>query len=169
MCESFGERWIRKERQSGVESVRSELVSCAGSILPKSAAPFLSFRNSAQPRPIWEVFGIAADWSATDRARLAPYLVIGFDGADNPLCLEKDSGEVWLLDHERGFNGLEFVNHSVSQLAECLLAYSGEDDSQRFRRAVQGIDSGALVPTAFWWHAAQELEDELDESNWLAE
>jgi SUKH-4 immunity protein len=169
MCESFSERWTRKERECGLESLRSELISCAGSMLPKSAAPCLSFREAAQPRPIWEVFGTAADWSAADRARLAPYLIIGFDGAGNPLCLKKDSGEVWLLDHERGFNGLEFVNHSVSQLAECVLAYLGELDPQRFRQSVQGIDSGALDPTAFWWYAAQELEDERDESNWLAE
>ena len=85
--------------------------------------PFLPFDLAALPVPIWEMFGSSADWSPADRDRLAPYLMIGSDGAGNPICLEQVTGQVILLDHEDRFRTVQFVNSGIHQLAECLLAF----------------------------------------------
>jgi len=63
------------------------------------------------------------------------------------------------LDHEDWFGTRQFVNSSVRQLAECLLAYMCENDPARFRSAVQAIDPAALADGSFWWHEANMLQD----------
>jgi SUKH-4 immunity protein len=158
MGETFAERWARKERECGLEAVASEMVTCGGWVLPRDAAPCLIFDRAARPSPLWEVYASPSDWSATDRARLAPYRVIGSDGAGNPICVEQSSGAVWLLDHEDWFRTRQFVNSGVRQLAECLLSYMGEHDPERFRSAVGCIDPPALTEGSFWWHEATGLE-----------
>lgn len=51
----------------------------------------------------------------------------------------------------------QYVNSSVSQLAECLLAYMGEEDAEQFRSAMQTIDPPALAEGSFWWHEAEGI------------
>jgi hypothetical protein len=80
--------------------------------------------------------------------------MIGSDGAGNPICVEKGTGAVVLLDHEDWFRTRQFINSSVRQLAECLLAYMGEQDPDRFRAAIKAIDSAAIAEGTFWWHEA---------------
>jgi hypothetical protein len=63
----------------------------------------------------------------------------------NPICIEQGTGAVVLLDHEDWFHTRQFLNSSVRQLAECLLAYMGEKNAARFRSAVQAIDPAALA------------------------
>jgi hypothetical protein len=155
MSESYADRWRSEERELADRGV--ELVACGEWVLPGDAAPCLSFDRAARPRPIWEVFGIPTQWSAEERERLAPYRMIGSDGAGNPICVEAGSGAVWLLDHEDRFRTRQFVNSGVGQLAECLLAYFGERDPERFRAAVMTIDPPALAERAFWWHEAAGL------------
>jgi hypothetical protein len=117
----------------------------------------LTLADASRPSPIWELFGSPSDWCGADRVRLTRYSVIGSDGAGNPLCVEQDSGAVWLLDHEDWFHTRQFVNTTVAQLAECLLAYMGELDPNRFRLAVRDVDVAALADGAFWWHEAAML------------
>jgi hypothetical protein len=62
-----------------------------------------------------------------------------------------------LLDHEDWFRTRQYINTSVHQLAECLLAYMGEYDPNRFRTAVQAIDTRAMEEQSFWWHEASQL------------
>ena len=69
----------------------------------------------------------------------------------------RPGGAVVLLDHEDRFRTRQFVNSGVSQLAECLLAYVGEQQPERFRSAVRAIDPPALAERSFWWHAAAGL------------
>lgn len=158
MSESYAERWRSKERELGFSDAGIELVACGEWVLPNSAAPCVDFdKNLAvRPRPIWEVFGIPEHWSAEERERLAPYRVIGFDGVGNPICVEA-GGVVSMLDHEDWFRTRQFVNSGVGQLAECLLAYFGERDPERFRAAVKTIDPPALAEGAFWWCEASGL------------
>ena len=156
MGDSYAERWRSKELALGFDDTGIEMTACGEWVLPSAAAPFLSFDKATRPRPIWEVFGIPAQWSAEERERLAPYRMIGSDGAGNPICVGAD-GAVWLLDHEDRFRTRQFVNSGVGQLAECLLAYFGERDPERFRTAVVKIDPPALAERAFWWHEAAVL------------
>jgi hypothetical protein len=157
MDESFTERWSRKGRECGFEATASEMVACGPDVLPAEAAPYLNFDRAARPAPLWEVFGILSQWTGDERARLAPYRMIGSDGAGNPLCVEQGTGFVVLLDHEDRFRTRQFINSSVRQLAECLLAYMGEKQQQRFRAAVLAIDPAAIAEGAFWWHEAAGL------------
>ena len=142
MTESFAERWGRKERERGFRDIASAMVPCGQSMLPASAAPCVSFEQASRPEPIWEVFASPADWSPADRERLSSFRMIGCDGAGNPICVKQDSGAVVLLDHEDWFRTCQFVNSGVSQLAECLLAYTWvrrtqSDSVQRFRRSIR--------------------------------
>ncbi len=157
MDDGFADRWNHKWAACGFEDVGISIVTCGADFLPDSAAPCLSFDRAVQPAPIWEVFGIASQWSGAERDRLAPYRVIGFDGAGNPICVELPTGAVVLLDHEDRFRTQQFVNSSVRQLAECLLAYMGEKNPDRFRAAVRDVDPAALAERSFWWHAAAGL------------
>lgn len=157
MAESFAERWKRKWSACGFDDIGTEFVACGTYVLPTEAAPFLSFDRAARPAPIWEVFGIPSQWPAVERERLAPYRMIGSDGAGNPICVEEGSGVVVLLDHENRFRTRQFVNSGVGQFAECLLAYMGEREVGRFRNAVLAIDPLALADQSFWWQEATGL------------
>lgn len=157
MAESFAERWSRKERDCGYEAIASPLVACGSDVLPAEAAPCLTFDRATRPAPLWQVFGIPSQWSGTERERLAPYQMIGSDGAGNPICIENGTGAVVLLDHEDRFRTRQFVNSSVRHLAECLLAYMGEHDPERFRTAVTAVDPAALIERSFWWHEVAGL------------
>ena len=154
MIESFAERWNRKWLACGYEDIGIEMVVCGSGVLPDSAAPCLSFDRATRPVPIWKVFGIPSQWSEAERERLAPYRMIGSDGAGNPICVEEESGVVVMLDHEDRFHTRQFINSSVGQLAECLLAFMGEREPEQFRAAVALIDPAALAEQSFWWHAA---------------
>ena len=48
-----------------------------------------------------------------------------------------------MVDHEDWFRTLQFINSSVRQLAEGLLAYMGEKNTARFRSAILAIDPAA--------------------------
>ena len=131
--------------------------------LPGSAAPFLSFNERDDTLKTYA--GVAqAD------ARFNRYLVIGSDGGGNMICLDdQDSYSVVLLDHDNS-NAADFMNSSVPQLAECLLAYrelvhrtneeNGPDAyldgevpkevAKWFIDRVTGVDPAALKEGAFW-------------------
>jgi hypothetical protein len=157
MAEAFAERWRRKQKASGFDAVRTKMVACGPAQLPTEAAPCLTFDRAARPAPLWEVFGSPAQWPAAHRERLAAYRMIGSDGAGNPLCVEEGTGAVCVLDHEDRFRTRVFVNTGVGQLAECLLAYMGETDPDRFRTAVRSLDAPAMAERSFWWHEAGGL------------
>jgi hypothetical protein len=150
LAESFEQRWSQKERDCGFKGTASRMVTCGSDVLPDSAAPCVSFKEAGRHLPLWEVFGSPHEWSSEDRERLGPYVMIGSDGAGNPICVEQGTGHVILLDHENNFVTRQFVNSSVRQLAECLLAYMGEQEVERFRSAVEVIDKAALSDRTFW-------------------
>lgn len=160
MSGAFVDRWMLKATSCGIAHLGKNMVACGSTILPIEAAPCLTFAEAAHPVPICELFGSPRDWTPADRERLSGYRVIGLDGAGNPLCVENGSGTVWLLDHEDRFRTRQYVNGSVSQLAECLLAYLGEQQPERFRSAVWAIDPAALDERSFWWHEAAGLDAE---------
>jgi hypothetical protein len=157
LSESFRERWARKERECELGHIAAKMIACGTDLLPDSAAPYLNFKDAKRQAPLWDVFADPTYWSQADKERLAPYRVIGSDGAGNPICINQSTGAVELLDHEDRFHTRQFVNTSIRQLADCLLAYMGEHDRERFCSAVTLIDTAALVEGAFWWYEAADL------------
>jgi SUKH-4 immunity protein len=151
VAKSFAERWHNKEVACGEESGMS-FVSCFDAVLPVEGAGFLFYPNYTQV-PLWKVSG---DWPTAEIQRLAPYWVIGWvEGVGDAVCTDQRTGSVWLLYHWDRFQSRAFVNSSVGQLAECLLAQLGEVDPDRFRAAVQAIDPAALAEKSLWSeHAA---------------
>jgi len=159
MAESFTERWAKKERDCGLTGIASRMVPFGKDLLPDTAAPFLSFERAHDPRLIWQVYGFETDWSPEDRQRLAPYQMMGSDGAGNAICVDERNGTVVLLDHEDGFRTRQFMNSSVGQLAECLLAYMGERSPEAFKSAVLAIDRDAMASGTFWSIEATQIEN----------
>jgi len=63
-----------------------------------------------------------------------------------------------VLEHaEDGFLTRQFVNTSVAQLAECLLACTGENQPARLRAAIKNIDPPAAAANSFWDEAVRNL------------
>ena len=71
-----------------------------------------------------EVYNRGQGWSADDRERLQPYLLLGNDDGANPICLNTANQErIIFLNHERNLAIAEFVNSGVAQMAQCILVY----------------------------------------------
>jgi hypothetical protein len=160
LAETFADRWARKERECGLDAFAATLIPCGDDLLPDSAAPRVTFKHAERPAPIWEVYRDQVTWTQLDRELLAAYKVIGSAGAGTPICVAEDTGAVVILDPEYRFRTIRFVNRSVRQLGECLLAYMGEQDAERFREAVRQIDPDAMAVGTFWWEEAGRLEAE---------
>ena len=109
-------------KTSGIPAESVQFLTVAG--LPSGCAPFLSFDPLARGlRSINEVFFIPGELKEQEVKRLSVYKIIGHDGAGNPICLDMSNlGQVVLPDHENFFRSEMFVNTSIPQLAECLLA-----------------------------------------------
>jgi hypothetical protein len=161
MSETFAERWRRKELDCGFRGTPSKMWACGEDLLPDRCGPFNAFGEADRLLPIHKVY--YRDWSLAEVKHLRRYRVIGFDGAGNPICIERGTGAVVLVDHEDWYRPRQFINSSVRQLAECLLAYMGENDATRIRAAVQAIDPAAMAEESLWWYEANMLEDRL---NW---
>jgi hypothetical protein len=86
--------------------------------LPKDAAPFLSFG------PEWKgVFLPTAVEQWDLPATFSSFRIIGSTGQGDPVCLDESAeGVVISLNHDARFRQ-EFVNSSLSQFMECILAY----------------------------------------------
>jgi hypothetical protein len=151
---SFAERWTAKERILGLAELGTEFIDCGEAVLPNAAAPCINFDCASSMPTLWKIFGHLDIRLAKDKKRLEGYLVLGFDGAGNPICVEEVSRAIWLLDHEDQFCTRQFVNSGLTQLAECLLEYMGEMDVVRFQAVVGAIDPPALEAGAFWYHEA---------------
>ena len=144
------------------ESLKQFLVHSG---LPESAAPFLTFEEVNENAPqIFEIFGPAETWQEVHKQRLIQYFVIGMDGAGNPICVDTENGErIVLLDHEDYFVSIQFVNSSISQLCNSLLAYREQYISKATHKEVmdnlKNIDAVALQNNSFWFYAMVDDED----------
>jgi hypothetical protein len=174
MTQSFAQRWLDKERNCGLADISEGMVRTTADVsgfdsesrrvlknagLPGSAAPCLSFRDAATMPRIWEVFA-PGGWKEQEKSHLLCFRMLGADGAGNPICVDEETGEVWLLDHEDWFRTRQFVNSSVAKLAECLLLYMGQPDATEFSNAVQAIDACALAEDCFWFYELACLRED---------
>jgi hypothetical protein len=158
---AFAVRWAAKERAVGSGLPATPMVTYGSATIPRDAAPFLSFRDAEAPQSVWDLYQLPESRFGEHRERLSRFTVIGSDGAGNPICVRSGSSHVVMLDHEIMFESETFVNSSIEQLAECLLAYLGERDPERFRSAVNAIDAPAIADQTFWWF---EIEDLIHEA-----
>lgn len=139
--------------------------------LPAEAAPFLSFeelkaRSILLVREIWHL-----------PSTFPNYWCIGSNGSGDPICLST-TGQVYALNHDNDF-AAEFINTSVRQLAETLLAYrelaaitlaKGDEDAfldgripidvqHWFRERLNEIDPQAAIGPSLW---AVDMETWVD-------
>lgn len=131
--------------------------------LPRSAAPFLGFDALA------DGLRLIKDIYRGSSGPLVTLPVIGGDGAGNPICLT-EIGQVILVEHE-DMTTSTFMNSSVQQLAECLLAartiYEMDDLprktlAQMFVKQIETIDAPAMADGSFWKAETAMFADDED-------
>ena len=132
--------------------------------LPRSAAPYLDFRS-----PLESPLPAASEmWHLPDT--FTHYRVIGSNGFGDPICIDEDmDGTVVYLNHDNEFARV-FVNSSVPQLAQCLLAFHGlvresqtrsgseayldgkipDDVLDMFVETLKAVDGIALYDNSMW-------------------
>lgn len=128
--------------------------------LPRDAAPFLTFENELQT--LNEIYGL-------DEPEFLTKIVIGSDGAGDPICIELTNQRIYACDHEDDFEP-RFMNSGVSELfkflslfksfAEQLINDKGEDafidanftdyELLELTSKLRFIDPTALEPSTFW-------------------
>ena len=105
--------------------------------MPRSAAPFLSFRHHPE----------------TDYDYLPDgYYPIGSDGAGNAICVDSGSGNVILLDHDFKMQRI-FLNSTLLKFAECLCLYTEHLTIEKMEKcfdAMRAADA-ELVAQGDWW------------------
>lgn len=154
---SFAERWHQKECELGLDFIASGIVNFRGCDLPVSAAPCLGFDAAYKPQKLLSLVIDPKDISESDKCNLESFTVFGSDGAGNPICIDEVSGIIYLYDHERGFREKQLMNTTLTQLAECMLAYMGENDRVRLENAIKQIDAAALSVGSFWSNELSQL------------
>ena len=131
--------------------------------LPRSAAPFLGFGAMGEGLRLVKDLSRRADPSVANLA------IIGGDGAGNPICVS-EQGQVLLVEHE-DMTTSTFMNSTVQQLAECLLAartiYEMDDIPRKtlatmFVSQIEKIDPPAMVEGAFWKSETAMFADDED-------
>lgn len=84
--------------------------------LPVSPAPYLEFTSSQSLlRPLTTVFTVPV--------ALQKYWYLGSTSSGNPICITEKKENIVFLNHGDTYNE-GFINTSISQFAESLLAYS---------------------------------------------
>lgn len=119
--------------------------------LPKSPAPLLSFNEVAVGLPrIWEVYS-PHSWKEDEKQKLQQYFMIGSNDEDDPICVDESrDGQIYILAHDQHFQVWQFVNSSVMQLAEFLLAFNGPTPREQLESIFEGIDFPAIQENTFW-------------------
>ncbi|MEP4531618.1 MAG: SUKH-4 family immunity protein [Cyclobacteriaceae bacterium] len=128
--------------------------------LPKDAAPFLTFENEL--RTLNELYEL-------DESEFETKIVIGSDGAGDPICIELTNQRIYVCDHEDDFEP-RFMNTAVIELfkflslfkafAEQLINDKGEDafidanfsdyELLELTSKLRFIDPTALETSTFW-------------------
>ena len=138
--------------------------------LPSDSAPFLSFYN-------WEDVPIPTVKNEynSDVEELSDYLMIGFNGYGDPVCIDLAKGnEIVFLNHDNDFERI-FINTDIQRFIQCLMRYTdfieftNSSDSSNFinerfdkieveklRLDLYNIDINCLSDNSMWY---RELMD----------
>ncbi|WP_374019756.1 SUKH-4 family immunity protein [Paenibacillus thiaminolyticus] len=84
--------------------------------LPESASPYLSFDSFNKGGGVRLIDKYDVD------KNLSNYIYVGFTATSDPVCIVEGEDTIVYLDYENNFEEV-FINSTVSQFAESLLAY----------------------------------------------
>ena len=132
--------------------------------LPRDAAPFLTFENELQT--LNENYGL-------DEPEFLTKIVIGSDGAGDPICIELTNQRIYACDHEDDFEP-RFMNSSVTELFKFISLIAefnkrpleNEEDDFEFTdeelfdltTKMRLLDPKALEPSTFWHDDIEEMK-----------
>ena len=84
-------------------------------------------QNLNRVSDVYGCYGQGGDWEPDVYQCLHRYIYLGFDGGDNPICLDSLAHEkVVFVDHESFTNpdlSGSFINRGITQFAECILIF----------------------------------------------
>ncbi|MRN57383.1 SUKH-4 family immunity protein [Paenibacillus monticola] len=139
---------------------------------PESSPPFLTFESSTKGG------GVRLTEKYEDaEEEYSKFIYVGFTGNGDPICIDEENDEVLYFDNEND-NEEIFINSSISQLAESMIAYvdfiekikdvngkkaflernATKDLLSWIANRLEKIDSDSLIQGSFW-------EEELSNYN----
>lgn len=139
-----------------------DFLSKAG--LPESASPFLTFECTAKGGG-----GRLTEKYDDSDPLYSKYIYVGFTGSGNPICIDEEDDEVIYIDLDNE-NEEVFINSSIAQFAESLLAYvdfikkikaengrsaflerkATKDSLEWIANRLEEIDADSLSQGSFW-------------------
>ena len=165
--DTFLRHWTSDElltfKQSALErlNINTEHINFLTEVgLPKDAAPFLTFENELKSlNQLYEL----------NESDFQTKIVVGSDGAGDPICFELTNQRIYACDHEDDFEP-RFMNSGVTELfkflslfkafVEHLINEKGEDafidanftddELLELTTKLRFIDPTALEPSTFW-------------------
>lgn len=124
--ENFEERW-NNEFPETVE-YDSEIVDGLG--ISEEAKNFLKKYGLPDEAPGCLIFkpfededSVSLSSMCNGKAEYEKYISLGCDGGGLPVCIEKNTGKIWIIDIYENTEPV-FINSSLTQLAESLVLYS---------------------------------------------
>lgn len=157
---TYEQLWHAKSLANSAAIPLSQIVNFQSVPIPISAAPCLDFKQAQMPQDLLHYYAHAEPDYPQRTWQFQNLLVFGTDGSGNPICMRRDNGTVVLVDHEDLSIPEQFINSSVAQLSDSLLAFFGEKDASNFRTAMKSIDLPALAKNCFWRQESDALEYE---------
>ena len=149
--EEFIKQWTKGEdavlkfntEQFEKIKIKEETKNFLISGIPEEASPFLSFGNASGEGTVETI----AQSYNLDKS-FERYLIIGFDGSGNPICIDnQENDRMVMLNHDQGFRAV-FMNSTINQFAEILLAYRDYSMNKKpvdfIKKKVSEIDTNAL-------------------------
>lgn len=103
--------------------------------MPAQASPFLHFNDYSE-------------WEYDDDQ----YFPIGADGSGNNICINHESGNIVLLDHDWSMKRI-FINSTLNNFSECLCIYQEALSSQNMNTCLEKmtIVDANLHHDSEWW------------------
>ncbi|WP_186579825.1 SUKH-4 family immunity protein [Aquibacillus kalidii] len=115
--------------------------------LPETPPPYLEF-TSPQLRPITHLFDISN--------KFQKYWFLGSTGSGDPICITEKEENIVFLNNGDNYEEI-FVNSSLNQFAECILAYTSMID-----KAIEVNGEDAFIDNDIPESLINWLKDELE-------
>ncbi|WP_085990912.1 SUKH-4 family immunity protein [Oceanobacillus senegalensis] len=115
--------------------------------LPETPPPYLEF-SSPQIRPITNVFDMPQHFKR--------YWFLGSTGSGDPICITEKEENIVFLNNGDNYKEI-FVNSSINQFAECILAYVSMID-----KAIEVNGEDAFIDNDIPKSVVDWLKEELE-------
>ncbi len=115
------EAWLEYSSEKvGKFGLKKSTLAALKNGIPENAAPFLGFYSDDNGYIELETLNKLWD---LDQSEADSFIVFGFDGAGNPLCVDKtENDRIVLFDHDNDFEVIK-INKNMSDFLDCLLIY----------------------------------------------